>query len=310
MNKTQSIVAGVMTTAATLFSPESNAQVALDQTSGNLYKTIVFANGTDTQSNSDSYTIVGPNNRNSLNSDVQWVISGVYAPGSTTPISFTSSTTTPSVKSSEQIGNTVINRDPTTVFKNTLTTVANTDGINLVFERTYGLADTNTDGQNDTQYTGREMISTNPIAVGTIISFRTPKINDAINSNTLLPFKTQFKIRNGTSRQETTVTPSWATNIGITPRINPTMGVDDIENKNHILLYPNPTTDFIQIKLPEEITEAHYEIYEINGRMMDYWEISSEEKINVQKLSEGIYIIQLTDKNNNRNTTTQKFIKK
>ncbi len=68
MNKINSIVAGAMALGAVA---STQAQVALDQTSGNLYKTIAFANGTDTNNSSDSYTIVGSNNRNSLNSDTK-----------------------------------------------------------------------------------------------------------------------------------------------------------------------------------------------------------------------------------------------
>ncbi len=66
----------------------------------------------------------------------------------------------------------MINFDSATVYEDIMTTNTNSNGIYLQFRRTFALADTNSDGQHDAHYTGREMISdpiANPIPVGTII---------------------------------------------------------------------------------------------------------------------------------------------
>ena len=282
------------------------SQVALDQTVGNLYKTIVFANGTD------SYSIVGSNNRNSLNSETEGTIAGPWLPGTTDTVSsFTSSITTSSTLNFELVGNTNINWDANTVYKNTLTLNSNSYNMNLTFERKYALADTNGDGQYDAHYTGFEMISdpiTNPIPVGTIIGFRTPVIKNAINSLTLLSNKTQFKIWTGTQWEETTTTPSGATNLGIAPWVSNPLSVIEYEKNDNISLFPNPTNNFLTIKKQKNSTESfEYKIVDLTGRIVKNGNSKFNEQINIESLTSGNYIIQIqTDSNQ---FITQKILK-
>ena len=282
------------------------SQVALDQTVGNLYKTIAFANGTD------SYSIVGSNNRNSANSDTQGGFNGVFYPGTTTAIGFTSSVTTTSTISSELVGNTTINWDTNTIYKNTLTINSNPNNIYLLFERKFALADTNGDGQNDAHYTGYEMISdpiTNPIPVGTIIGFKTPVMSNAISGGTLLSNKSQFKIWNGTEWLETTTTPSGATNLGIEPWVSSPLSVSDLDfSQKNIILFPNPTNNFIIIQNIENTSEHfEYKIVDLTGRIVKNGNAKFNEQINIESLTSGNYIVQIETENGEK--FTEKLIK-
>ena len=282
------------------------SQVALDQTVGNLYKTIAFANGTD------SYSIIGSNNRNPANSDTQGVIAGVYYPGTTTAIGFTSSVTTTSTISSELVGNTTINWDSNTIYKNTLTINSNPNNIYLLFERKFALADTNGDGQNDAHYTGFEMISdpiANPIPIGTIISFRTPVIKNAVGGGTLLTGDVQLKIWNGSQWDETNTLPGVGSNDGISPWVSGPLSVLDYNNNNdNIILYPNPTNNFITIQNKKNLTENfEYKIVDFTGRIVKRGNSKFNEQINIESLTSGNYIIQIETENGEK--FTEKLIK-
>lgn len=271
------------------------SQVALDQTVGNLYKTIVFANGTD------SFSIVGNNNRN-ISSDTQGALSGPFYPGTITGIGFTSSIITASTLSTEIVGNTTINWDVNTVYKNTMTVNSNSYNIILVFDRKFGLADTNGDGQHDAHLTTYEMISnpiTNPIPIGTIIGFRTPVMNSAIGGGTLSPLKVQFKIWTGTQWEETTTTPSGDTNLGIAPWVSNPLSVSELNfSQKDIILFPNPTNNFITIQNSKNSTENYeYKIVELTGRIVKNGNSKFNEQINIESLTSGNYIIQIETEN-------------
>ncbi|GAB1371874.1 hypothetical protein MASR1M45_19360 [Candidatus Kapaibacterium sp.] len=81
---------------------------------------------------------------------------------------------------------------------------------------------------------------------------------------------------------------------------------DVLENpyKNSFEIYPNPTYDFINIKLSNE-KEFSYKIYDLLGNLVDSGSIN-ESKINVTDLNSGFYTIQLT---NGKNIHYSKFIK-
>ncbi|MDL2238594.1 T9SS type A sorting domain-containing protein [Bacteroidales bacterium OttesenSCG-928-K22] len=67
-------------------------------------------------------------------------------------------------------------------------------------------------------------------------------------------------------------------------------------------IYPNPATDYINIKLNEEsLSNQYVEIYNITGNLLIKQNLSNTQ-INISKLARGIYII-------NVNNTIQKFVK-
>ena len=74
---------------------------------------------------------------------------------------------------------------------------------------------------------------------------------------------------------------------------------------NKIQIYPNPTTDFINISSKEKINTA--EIYDINGRMLLKTN-KIDDEISLENLNSGIYLILLQLENGK--TEIQKIIKK
>lgn len=79
------------------------------------------------------------------------------------------------------------------------------------------------------------------------------------------------------------------------------MSNEDI-SRNKINIYPNPVSNVLNIDLHEKVLEAT--IYDVNGRILLK---SSGNKIDVQRLQKGNYIIQIKT---STNTFTKKFIKK
>lgn len=79
------------------------------------------------------------------------------------------------------------------------------------------------------------------------------------------------------------------------------LGVNNIELTNELYIYPNPTSDFIEIS---SLTKTeNYTIYDILGTKIRTGIISNNEKINIQNLTNGLYYIKL------KNGKSLKFIK-
>lgn len=81
------------------------------------------------------------------------------------------------------------------------------------------------------------------------------------------------------------------------------LGTGEIgENSKNLQLYPNPSTDFIRIK-SQNSEKLSVAIYSLSGKIALKGIYSSEENINVSKLTAGVYLVQV-------NGVTIKFIKK
>ncbi|MDR0605547.1 MAG: T9SS type A sorting domain-containing protein, partial [Bacteroidales bacterium] len=64
-----------------------------------------------------------------------------------------------------------------------------------------------------------------------------------------------------------------------------------------INVYPNPAKDNIYITLPENISQAVFALYDIQGKVLIRKEIGSQETLSVSNLAGGIYIYHvITDK--------------
>ncbi|WP_298419363.1 T9SS type A sorting domain-containing protein [uncultured Kordia sp.] len=83
---------------------------------------------------------------------------------------------------------------------------------------------------------------------------------------------------------------------------NSTLSIENIENsKVEVRVYPNPTTNIIQLTNLKQA--ENYTILDISGKKVMEGIIKQNEKLNVQKLTKGIYFIQLEKR-------VLKFIKK
>lgn len=75
-----------------------------------------------------------------------------------------------------------------------------------------------------------------------------------------------------------------------------------IEHKNNLVLYPNPSSNFIKIKSDVD-EKLKINIYSIIGQLVHQGSYQSNEDINVSNLSSGLYLVQV-------NGITLKFCKK
>nr|AIA91524.1 CAZy families PL1 protein [uncultured Flavobacteriaceae bacterium] len=73
-----------------------------------------------------------------------------------------------------------------------------------------------------------------------------------------------------------------------------------------IQLYPNPVTENIHIKSKEEIQKV--EIYSTSGNLVFSQNMNNKSIVNVEHLTNGIYLIKITDQKGVAKTA--KFIKK
>lgn len=84
-----------------------------------------------------------------------------------------------------------------------------------------------------------------------------------------------------------------------------TLGLSEIKTKNKLVIYPNPTTDYIYIKSDLEIKEI--KISDLNGRIINNIDFK-DSKVSLGGLETGIYLAKIIDINGN--ITTEKIIKK
>lgn len=74
------------------------------------------------------------------------------------------------------------------------------------------------------------------------------------------------------------------------------------DNKNHLVLHPNPGSDFISISATT-FDPMHIAIYALNGQLVHEGTYTPNEKIDISNLSAGLYLVQAND-------ITLKFSKK
>lgn len=80
------------------------------------------------------------------------------------------------------------------------------------------------------------------------------------------------------------------------------------DNKNKLLLYPNPATTTIDIVSTDELSNLNYTMYSLYGQIVLSGSITAtEHTINVAQLSSGLYLIRCTDEKGTVYTT--RFIK-
>ena len=76
-----------------------------------------------------------------------------------------------------------------------------------------------------------------------------------------------------------------------------TVGVNE-ENVNDVIIYPNPSTDFVTIQLAENEIGKLISIVDENGKLV-YTEMTTESlvKLNVTKFLPGVYFVKTADQN-------------
>jgi len=91
-----------------------------------------------------------------------------------------------------------------------------------------------------------------------------------------------------------------------------TLSIDEEMLQNVIIVYPNPTDQYLNIKLPSNINsnETNIKLYDINGRLIKNNQVEINDNriiINVNSLSNGVYLLHLV---NGNKKWSKLFIKK
>lgn len=88
-------------------------------------------------------------------------------------------------------------------------------------------------------------------------------------------------------------------------------GVEETQNINLLIsTYPNPTTDFLILKIDDSFIKQNmfYQLYNISGQLLESNKIESNEtNINMIKFETSIYLLKII--NNNQSVKTFKIIK-
>lgn len=72
------------------------------------------------------------------------------------------------------------------------------------------------------------------------------------------------------------------------------LGIYDPEFNNNITLYPNPTSDILNVMLPDNTEAQNYTIFDVTGKTLLQGVFSTSNSIDVSSLTAGTYIIKLT----------------
>jgi hypothetical protein len=67
------------------------------------------------------------------------------------------------------------------------------------------------------------------------------------------------------------------------------LGVNELE-KDNVKIYPNPTADFVYVKLNSKSKIEGAEIYDLSGKLVFKTKLESE-KLDLRNLQQGIYMI-------------------
>lgn len=82
-------------------------------------------------------------------------------------------------------------------------------------------------------------------------------------------------------------------------------GIDSNTEYGELLVYPNPATDFINVKTVNDVENTQIEIFDMNGRLIKVIDsIKKNNPISILELPKGVYFLRVSSSNN-----TVKFIK-
>ena len=88
------------------------------------------------------------------------------------------------------------------------------------------------------------------------------------------------------------------------------LGQDNFNVNLELLVYPNPTTDIIYLKINESTFESiQYQLFDINGRLVENNKVSENSTIiQMGKYPDAIYLLKVIE--NNKEIKTFKIIKR
>ena len=87
--------------------------------------------------------------------------------------------------------------------------------------------------------------------------------------------------------------------------LNDEVSIKNTDNQT-VNIYPNPVSDFLEIELPEGVTDFSYTIYDVSGRKISKG--TYNKNISVKMLKSGVYFIDIQD-DNLKKKYKSKFVK-
>jgi Secretion system C-terminal sorting domain/SprB repeat len=60
-------------------------------------------------------------------------------------------------------------------------------------------------------------------------------------------------------------------------------------------LYPNPSSGLIQLQLPSGITAVTAELFNMQGQMLDRWQLNGSAELNLSKFENGVYFVRINN---------------
>ena len=153
-------------------------------------------------------------------------------------------------------------------------------------------------------------LNTNEVIIGTDLGiWATPNFNDA-NPNWYPTYNgmSDVKVTDIELRDDNKVFASTYGRGIFSGEFTATPNTVDDQNLVQINVYPNPTTDIINVSLPVELNTTAY-VYDLNGREVLRQEVNHDNyvKFNVSGLAKGYYVVKLQ---NGKTRYTAKFLKK
>ncbi|MCI2228156.1 N-acetylmuramoyl-L-alanine amidase [Polaribacter sp. MSW13] len=82
--------------------------------------------------------------------------------------------------------------------------------------------------------------------------------------------------------------------------IEAVLSVKYLEFQKQLTVYPNPTSNFINIKSKQDLTIDKFYVYDINGRLIKEVNGNSLDKINISELTNGIYLLKIVSNENKK----------
>lgn len=73
------------------------------------------------------------------------------------------------------------------------------------------------------------------------------------------------------------------------------LGINEAENES-VKIYPNPTADYVFLKLNSKVKLETAEIYDLSGKLISQPKIT-EDRLDLRSLSKGIYLLKLKNSN-------------
>ena len=92
--------------------------------------------------------------------------------------------------------------------------------------------------------------------------------------------------------------------------IQTVLGVDNFNINLQMSVYPNPTTNWLQLEVKNmDFTNLYYQLFDLNGRLIENQKITSETStISMVQLPTAAFLLKVSD--NNKEIKTFKIIKK